>query len=116
MVQLQQERVITSTSVTLSTTTLTLQGITLNTAGTVTVSLDGSSPANAQQIVMGSTANTLGVWQFSANALENLNVNQIIVNSTSTAGGDYLNLKLMVNATQAAGTLPPLTPASTHPP
>src|SRR5258708_1645808 len=112
MVQLQQERVITSTSVTLSTTTLTLQGITLNTAGTVTVSLDGSSPANAQQIVMGSTANVLGVWQVSANAVEKLNGNQIIVNYNRTAGGDYLNLKLMVNGTQVGGTVPALTAAS----
>lgn len=99
----------TGTTVSLGTATIG-QGITISSAGTITVALDGSTPP-AQQIVMGSTAVPLGVWQFSANNVEGLNINQIIVNSVTTVGGDVQNLKLQVGG-QTVATMPALSAAT----
>lgn len=87
------------------------QSITVASAGTLTVSLEGSMTSN-QQLVMGSTDNNIGAWKFEANNNEDLTVNQIIVDSTTSVGGDVLNLKLFVDAAQVGNTVPSLSAAS----
>ena len=98
----------TNTTVALATTNFALQQLTVGTAGTLTVSLDGSSPA-VQQIVMGATDTVLGAWKLDANNLEDLKINQIIVGSTTSVGGDVQNLKLFVDGVQVGNTVPSLS-------
>jgi hypothetical protein len=112
-------RVTTATSGTGKNTNTTIslsalaegQSITVASAGTLTVSLEGSMTSN-QQLVMGSTDNNIGAWKFEANNNENLTVNQIIVDSTTSVGGDVLNLKLYVDGAQVGNTVPSLSAAT----
>lgn len=82
------------------------QDITVSAAGTLALSVDGSSPVGSQH-VLGSTAKTLGIWKFEADNTEDLSVSQIIVhNDNSTTGnGNIKNIKLFVGGVQVGSTI-----------
>lgn len=85
------------------------QGITVTTAGTLTVAVS-ASPTNpySQYFVAGDTDQTLGAWKFSANNTEDIVVTRVKVFATSSAIGNIQNVKLYVDGAQVDSTAPAL--------
>lgn len=105
---------ITGSSANIATTAGVVgQTITVATAGTLTVTVDSTSPV-ATQHVMGSTGRTLAVWRFEANTTEDLTVNQLITvdASADNTGGNVKNLAIFVDGVQVGTTVPALDSAT----
>lgn len=93
------------------------QGITIVTSGTLSASVDSSTPISTQ-MVMGGVGQTLAIWKFSASTTEDLTVSQIIVKNTTAATGNGVsivnNLKLYVDGSQIGSTVPALSSAAAN--
>ncbi|MEK7618626.1 MAG: hypothetical protein AAB416_00105 [Patescibacteria group bacterium] len=88
-----------------------LQVFTVATGGTLTTSLDSSTPQD-QQVVMASTGNTYGAWQFRASVAEDLNLSQLILieNSLDLNGPrNVRNLELFVDGNKVGSNVPSLS-------
>lgn len=84
------------------------QGITSAAAGTLTVTVDASSPL-VQQHYMGDSGVVLGVWKFEANNVEDLSVSKLTVeNNSGTNSGNVNSLKLYVDGSQVGSEVPAL--------
>lgn len=104
----------TSTTVSL-TAAANLQTFTVADGGTITISVDSSTPQD-QQIVMASTGNTLGVWKVQANNAEDLTLSQLVlVDNSADANSvkNIRNLKLYADGAQVGNTVPGLSLIST---
>jgi len=78
------------------------QAQTLQTSGTLTVSVDDSSPA-AALLLDSATAQTVGVFKFAANNIEDLNVDSIKI--TEDGADDAVATYLFYNGTTLLGSI-----------
>ncbi|MEK7103588.1 MAG: hypothetical protein AAB870_04540, partial [Patescibacteria group bacterium] len=100
----------TTTTISLA-SSATLQVYTVVAGGTVSVSVDSSTPQD-QIVVMNTTQNTLGAFRVSANNAEDLIVNQLIFVDNSTDANsvsNVTNLKLYADGVPVGNTVATLS-------
>jgi hypothetical protein len=78
------------------------QTMTVAAAGTLTTSVDSSSP-KAAIFVGGETAQTLGVFRLAANAVEDLDLDDLMITDDGAAGNDLVNTYYFYSSARADG-------------
>lgn len=83
------------------------QAMTVSAGGTLTVSVDSSSPSAALLLDNTSTEQTTAVFRLAANNTENLNVDSIKITDDGTNGNDVVSVYKFYNGATLLGTVVP---------